>query len=153
MSDRSGPTHLDEEGRARMVDVGAKPVVTRTAVAEATVAMSPEAAGAVAAGEAPKGDVGAVARVAGIQAAKRTPELIALCHTIPLDRAVVDVSVDAPAGRVTVRAECRATARTGVEMEALTAAAVGALNVWDMVKGMDPGVSVTGLRLVEKTKG
>jgi len=153
MSATPHPAHLDAAGNARMVDVAAKPVIARRAVAEAVVAMEPTAAHAVVDGRAPKGDVAAVARVSGLQAAKRTPDLIALCHPIALDRAVVDIAVDAEAGAVTVRAECWATARTGVEMEALTAASVAALNVWDMVKGIDPGVRVTSLRLVEKTKG
>lgn len=153
MSEGPRASHLDAEGRVHMIDVSAKEVVARRAVAEATVRTTPAAAAAIAAGEVPKGDVAALARITGIQAAKRTPELIALCHTIPLEGAAVDVSVDAPAGLVTIRAEVRTSARTGVEMEAVTAVAVAALNVWDMVKGIDPGVAVTGIHLVEKVKG
>jgi cyclic pyranopterin phosphate synthase len=145
--------HLDARGRAQMVGVGHKPPVARRAVAEATVRMAPESARAMSEGALPKGDAAAVARVAGIMAAKRTPELIALCHPLPIDRAAVEVDVDAGAGAVVITATVETTARTGVEMEALTAAAVAALNVYDLVKGVDPGVVVEGIRLLEKTKG
>lgn len=153
MSGPPRPTHLGERGEARMVGVGHKPPLARRAVAEALVRMRPESARAIADGEVPKGDVAAVARVAGIMAAKRTPELVALCHPLPIDRAAVDVAVDPEAGLVTIAAEVETTARTGVEMEALTAAAVAALNVYDMVKGIDPGVVVERVALREKTKG
>ena len=146
------PTHLDERGQARMVGVGHKPAVGRRAVAEAVVRMAPESARAISDGALPKGDAAAVARVAGIMAAKRTPELIALCHPLPIDRAAVDVAVDAGAGEVRITATVETTARTGVEMEALTAASVAALNVYDLVKGIDPAITIDGLRLVEKTK-
>ena len=146
------PTHLDERGQARMVGVGHKPAVGRRAVAEAVVRMAPESARAISEGALPKGDVAAVARVAGIMAAKRTPELVALCHPLPIDRAAVDVAVDAGAGEVRITATVETTARTGVEMEALTAASVAALNVYDLVKGIDPAITIDGLRLVEKTK-
>ena len=146
-------THLDEQGRARMVDVGAKDVSARRAVARARVLMSPETAAAVAAGDAPKGDVLGTARIAGIQAAKRTAELIPLCHPLPLDQVAVELSVDAAAGMVEVVAEARVTARTGVEMEALTAAAVAALTVYDMVKGLQRGVQITDVALLEKAGG
>ena len=146
------PTHLDERGQARMVGVGHKPAVGRRAVAEAVVRMAPESARAISEGALPKGDAAAVARVTGIMAAKRTPELIALCHTLPIDRAAVDVAVDAGAGEVRITATVETTARTGVEMEALTAASVAALNVYDLVKGIDPDITIDGLRLVEKTK-
>lgn len=146
-------THLDEQGRARMVDVGAKDVSARRAVARARVLMSPETAAAVAAGDAPKGDVLGTARIAGIQAAKRTAELIPLCHPLPLDQVAVELSVDAAAGMVEVVAEARVTARTGVEMEALTAAAVAALTVYDMVKGLQRGVQITDVALLEKSGG
>jgi cyclic pyranopterin phosphate synthase len=135
-----------------MVDVGGKPAVRRRAVAEATVAMAPQSAALLAAGELPKGDAAAVARVAGIMAAKRTPELVALCHPLPLDAVTVEVSVDAPAGCVRIVAAAATSARTGVEMEALTAAAVAALNVYDLVKGVDPAVEIRRVRLLEKTK-
>ena len=146
------PTHLDERGQARMVGVGHKPAVGRRAVAEAVVRMSPESARAISEGALPKGDAAAVARVTGIMAAKRTPELIALCHPLPIDRAAVDVAVDAGAGEVRITATVETTARTGVEMEALTAASVAALNVYDLVKGIDAAITIDCLRLVEKTK-
>lgn len=147
------PTHLDERGHARMVDVGHKPVVYRRAVAEAVVRMAPASARALLEGTLPKGDAAAVARVAGIMAAKRTPELIALCHPLPLDRVGVDVEPDPQRGEVRIRATAETRARTGVEMEALTAAAVAALNVYDLVKGIDPDLVIDGVRLLEKTKG
>jgi cyclic pyranopterin phosphate synthase len=151
MSD-DGLTHLDERGQARMVGVGHKPPVARRAVAEALVRMAPASARAMSEGALPKGDAAAVARVAGIMAAKRTPELIALCHPLPIDRAGVEVAVDAVAGEVRITASVETTARTGVEMEALTAAAVAALNVYDLVKGVDPAITIDGIRLLEKTK-
>jgi cyclic pyranopterin phosphate synthase len=146
-------THLDDHGAARMVDVGAKPVTERRAVAEAVVRMAPETARAVLAGDAPKGDVLGTARIAGIQAAKRTGELIPLCHPIGLDHLDLDGAVDAEAGTVTLTATASVTARTGVEMEAMTAAAVAALTVYDMVKGLERGVVIEGVRLLEKTGG
>ena len=118
-------THLDAEGTARMVDVGDKPATDRRAVARAVVRMSPETAAKVAAGDAPKGDVLGTARIAGVLAAKRTGELIPLCHPLGLDHVDVSAEVDAAAGTVTLTAEARVTARTGVEMEAMTAASVG----------------------------
>jgi cyclic pyranopterin phosphate synthase len=145
-------THLDARGEARMVGVGHKPPMARRAVAEATVRMAPASARAMSEGALPKGDAAAVARVAGIMAAKRTPELVALCHPLPLDRAAVEVEVDPDAGRVRIVATVETTARTGVEMEALTAVAVAALNVYDLVKGIDPGPVIDGVRLLEKTK-
>lgn len=153
MSDDPRLTHLDARGEARMVGVGHKPPVPRRAVAEAVVRMAPESARAMSDGALPKGDAAAVARVAGIMAAKRTPELVALCHPLPIDRAAVDVAVDAEAGAVTITAAVETTARTGVEMEALTAAAVAALNVYDLVKGIDAGIVIERVRLLEKTKG
>ena len=146
-------THLDDEGTARMVDVGAKEATARRAVARAVVRMDPATAARVAAGDAPKGDVLGTARIAGIQAAKRTGELIPLCHPLPLDHVDVDAAVDAPAGTVTITAEARVTARTGVEMEALTAASVAALTVYDMVKGIEKGVEITSVVLLEKSGG
>jgi cyclic pyranopterin monophosphate synthase len=146
-------THLDGEGKARMVDVGGKPVTGRRAVAHAVVRMAPETAAAVAAGDAPKGDVLGTARIAGIQAAKRTGELIPLCHPLALDHVDVDARVDVEAGTVTLTAEVRVTARTGVEMEAMTAAAVAALTVYDMVKGLERGVTVEDVRLISKSGG
>ena len=146
-------THLDDAGRARMVEVAGKEVTDRRAVARALVRMSPRTAAAVAAGDAPKGDVLGTARLAGIQAAKRTSELIPLCHPLPLTFVGVDAEVDEAAGLVTLTAEARATARTGVEMEALTAASVAALTVYDMVKGLERGVEIAEVHLLEKEGG
>jgi cyclic pyranopterin phosphate synthase len=145
-----------------MVDVGDKAVTDRRAVARAIVRMSPATAAAVAAGghrspegsgRTPKGDVLGTARIAGIQAAKRTGELIPLCHPLGLDHVDVRAEVDAAAGTVTLVAEARVTARTGVEMEAMTAAAVAALTVYDMVKGVERGVTVAEVALLEKSGG
>ncbi len=144
-------SHLDDAGNARMVDVGAKAVTNRRAVASAVVRMSPATAEAVRRGDAPKGDVIGTARLAGIQAAKRTSELIPLCH--PLALSFVDVTAEVGEDRVTLQAEARTSARTGVEMEAMTAAAVAALTVYDMVKGIERGVSVESVELQEKTGG
>ena len=148
-----GLTHLDDEGAARMVDVGAKPETARRAVARARVRMSPETAAAVVAGDAPKGDVLGTARIAGIMAAKRTGELIPLCHPIGLDAVDVVATVDPAAGEVVLDATASVTARTGVEMEAMTAAAVAALTVYDMVKGVERGVEVASVHLVRKEGG
>jgi cyclic pyranopterin monophosphate synthase len=146
-------THLDEHGTARMVDVGAKPATTRRAVARALVRMSPETAAKVVAGDAPKGDVLGTARTAGILAAKRTSELIPLCH--PLRLTNVDVTFDARRGDGTlgVEARVRTVDKTGVEMEALTAVSVAALTVYDMVKAIDKGMVIGEIRLIEKTGG
>jgi cyclic pyranopterin monophosphate synthase len=146
-------THLDEAGRARMVDVGDKPATDRRAIARAVVRMSPQTAAKVAAGDAPKGDVLGTARIAGVLAAKRTGELIPLCHPLGLDHLDVDAVVDAAAGTVTLTAEARVTARTGVEMEAMTAASVAALTVYDMVKGIERGVEIASVALLEKSGG
>jgi cyclic pyranopterin monophosphate synthase len=136
-----------------MVDVGAKPVTERRAVAEALVRMEPATAAAVVAGDAPKGDVIGTARIAGIQAAKRTAELIPLCHPLPLSFVDVSIEVDAQQGTVSIRSEARTSGQTGVEMEALTACSVAALTVYDMVKGIERGVEIADMRLVEKTGG
>jgi cyclic pyranopterin monophosphate synthase len=146
-------THLDEHGDARMVDVGGKPVTERRAVARAVVQMTPETARIVAACDAPKGDVLGVARIAGIMAAKRTGELIPLCHPMGLDHVDVDGTVDVDAGTVTITASASVTARTGVEMEAMTAASVAALTVYDMVKGVERGVAIEEVVLLEKSGG
>ena len=146
-------SHLDEQGRARMVDVGAKPASERLARARARVKMSPKTALAVQRGDAPKGDVLGPARIAGVQAAKRTDELIPLAHSIPLSFVDVIATVDADAGTVTLEAEARTVAGTGVEMEALTACAVAALTVYDMVKGIERGVAIEEVVLLEKTGG
>jgi cyclic pyranopterin monophosphate synthase len=136
-----------------MVDVGGKEVTDRRAVARAVVRMSPETAELVERGDTPKGDVLGTARIAGIQAAKRTSELIPLCHPLPLSFVDVAVEVDATSGAVTLTAEARTTAQTGVEMEAMTAASVAALTVYDMVKGVERGVQVTEIALLEKSGG
>jgi cyclic pyranopterin phosphate synthase len=146
-------THLDASGRARMVDVGDKPATERRAVAQATVRVSPETAGKVLAGDAPKGDVLGVARIAGIQAAKRTAELIPLCHPLPLSFVGVEGAVDADAGTITLTAEARTIGPTGVEMEAMTAASVAALTVYDMVKGIERGAEIAEVVLLEKSGG
>jgi cyclic pyranopterin phosphate synthase len=146
-------THLDEQGKARMVDVSSKPTSDRRAVAHALIRMTPATAAAVAAGDAPKGDVISTARIAGIQAAKRTDELIPLCHSLPLSYVGVDVAVDAGEGTITLTTEARTNAQTGVEMEALTAAAVAALTIYDMVKGLDKGVEIAEVYLESKSGG
>ena len=146
-------THLDADGTARIVDVSAKPATERWARARAVVRMSPATAARVVAGDLPKGDVVAVARIASIQAAKRTAELIPLCHQLPLSHADCDLEVDAAAGTVTLIAQARTVHGTGVEMEALTAASVGALTVYDMVKGVEKGVTVEQVALLDKTGG
>ena len=136
-----------------MVDVGGKEATDRRAVARAVVQMSPETAAAIERGDAPKGDVLGTARIAGIQAAKRTAELIPLCHPLPLSFVDVVAAIDPGAGSVTLIAEARTTAQTGVEMEAMTACAVAALTVYDMVKGLERGVIVEEVALLEKTGG
>ena len=146
-------THLDAAGRARMVAVGDKPATERRALARAVVRVSPETARAVVAGNAPKGDVLGVARIAGIQAAKRTSELIPLCHPLALSFVGVEGSIDAIAGEIKLIAEARTTGPTGVEMEALTAVAVSALTVYDMVKGIERGAEIAGVALLEKSGG
>lgn len=146
-------THLGAEGRAEMVDVSDKDVTVRRAVAHALVRLSPQTARLVIAGDAPKGDVVGVARIAGIQAAKRTHELIPLCHQLPLAFVGVEAAIDAEAGLIEITAEARTTAQTGVEMEALTAASVAALTIYDMVKGVERGVAIERVELVEKSGG
>jgi cyclic pyranopterin monophosphate synthase len=146
-------THLDETGRARMVDVGDKPATDRRAVARAVVRVTPETAALVAAGDAPKGDVLGVARIAGIQGGKRTSELIPLCHPLALSFLGVEASIDVDAGEITIVAEARTTGPTGVEMEALTAASVAALTVYDMVKGVQRGAEITSVALESKSGG
>ena len=146
-------THLDASGRARMVDVGSKPATERRAVARAVVAVSRETAGRVAAGDAPKGDVLGVARIAGIQAAKRTAELIPLCHPLALSFVGVEGTIDVDAGRIVLTAEARTTGPTGVEMEALTGASVAALTVYDMIKGIERGAEIVEVVLLEKSGG
>jgi cyclic pyranopterin phosphate synthase len=146
-------THLDADGHARMVDVGAKPETDRVATARAVVRMSPQTAAAVAAGDAPKGDVIGTARLAAIQAAKRTDQWIPLCHTLPLNSFDVEIDVDPATGTVIVTTTARVHARTGVEMEAMVGAAAGALTIYDMVKGIERGVVVERVELLEKSGG
>jgi cyclic pyranopterin phosphate synthase len=146
-------THLDASGRASMVDVSDKPATERRARARAVVRVSPETAAKVAAGDAPKGDVIGVARIAGIQAAKRTSELIPLCHPLALSYVGVEGAIDVAAGEIELIAETRTTGPTGVEMEALTAVSVAALTVYDMVKGVERGAEIAGVVLLEKAGG
>lgn len=148
-----GLTHLDASGRARMVDVGAKDVTRRVATAACRVQMSPATAARLADGDLPKGDALPVARLAGIQAAKRTPELIPLCHHVALTSVDVDVAVDAPSGVAVVTATATAADRTGVEMEAMVAASTAALALYDMVKAVQKDVVVSDLRLLAKSGG
>ena len=146
-------THLDEQGRARMVDVGDKPVTERVCVARAEVRMAPETLAAITEGRTPKGDVFATARIAGIQAAKRTDEWIPLAHPLPVESIEVQLTPDAQACCVRVEATVRAHARTGVEMEALVAVSAAGLVIYDMCKAIDRGMTVGGIRLVRKTGG
>src|SRR5438874_629794 len=141
-------THLDEHGQARMVDVGDKQPSDRRAVARAIIRVAPETAAIVEQGDTPKGDVLGTARIAGIQAAKRTAELIPLCHPLPLSFVGVDGSIDSEEGTITLTAEARTTGLTGVEMEALTAASVAALTVYDMVKGIERGAVIEQVALL-----
>ena len=146
-------THLDERGRARMVDVSAKPESQRTAVAEGAVRMSREAFELVASQAVAKGDVLAVAEVAGAMGAKRTGELIPLCHPVGLDLVEVEARLEPELPGVRITAMAKATGRTGVEMEALTSVAVACLTVYDMVKAVDRGMTIEDVRLVSKTGG
>ncbi len=144
-------THLDGQGKARMVDVGGKAETHRVAIAEGRIAMSAEALAAIRDGTVPKGDVLAAARIAGIMAAKKTAELIPLCHPLALDAVTVDFALE-DAG-VLVTASASLTGRTGVEMEALSAASVALLTIYDMAKAVDKGMVISGLRLIEKRGG
>jgi cyclic pyranopterin phosphate synthase len=146
-------THLDAAGQARMVDVGDKPETAREAVARGEVAMRPETAALIQRGGVPKGDVLATARLAGIMAAKRTPDLIPLCHALPLTGADVSFRWDDQRSRLLIEAAARTVGKTGVEMEALTAVAVAALTVYDMCKAVDRGMRIEAVRLVRKTGG
>jgi len=146
-------THLDQQGRARMVDVGEKPVSQRHAVARAVVRMTPQTAQRLVARDVPKGDVLATARIAGMLAAKRTSDLIPLCHALPLSSVSIEEDVDAAAGTLTLVAQARTTAQTGVEMEALTAASVAALTVYDMLKALERGIEIASIALLEKSGG
>jgi cyclic pyranopterin phosphate synthase len=146
-------THLDEQGAARMVDVGAKPDSERAAVAGGVVYMQPETLRLIRDGALKKGDVLTVARIAGIMAAKRTSELIPLCHPIALTKVDVDLSLDEAASAVRIRAMARTIGKTGVEMEALTAVSAAALTIYDMAKAVDRGMRISDIRLLEKHGG
>jgi cyclic pyranopterin phosphate synthase len=152
-AERRRLTHVDRSGRPRMVDVSAKPATARRAVAEAFVTLSPETLSLVIDGGAEKGDVLGVAELAGVMGGKRTSDLIPLCHPIALTDLVVSVKPDRAAGGLLVRAEAATTGPTGVEMEALTAASIAALTVYDMVKGVERGVEIQSVRLVAKSGG
>ena len=152
-AERRRLTHVDRSGRPRMVDVSDKPATARRAVAEAFVAMAPETLSLVIDGGAAKGDVLGVAELAGVMGGKRTSDLIPLCHPIALTDLVVAITPDRAAGGVRIRAEAATTGPTGVEMEALTAASVAALTVYDMVKGVERNVEIRGVRLIAKSGG
>jgi cyclic pyranopterin phosphate synthase len=147
----SGLTHLDADGAAHMVDVGDKAVTSRRAVATGHIAIAADALAAIRDGAAKKGDVLAVARVAGIMAAKKTAELIPLCHPLPLTRVTLDLVLDDTG--ITATALAATDGKTGVEMEALTAVSVALLTIYDMAKAMDRGMTITGIRLLEKAGG
>lgn len=147
----SGLTHLDSQGAARMVDVGGKPETARSATATGRIRMSPQALDAVREGSGPKGDVLAAARIAGIMAAKKTGELIPLCHPLSLDAVQVEFAFEDDAVRATARASL--TGRTGVEMEAMTAVSIALLTIYDMAKALDKGMVIEAVRLLEKTGG
>jgi cyclic pyranopterin phosphate synthase len=149
----SGLTHFDESGAAVMVDVSAKEITERVAVAEARVRMAPETLDVVKRGDAKKGDVIAIARLAGIMGAKRTADLIPLCHPLPLQSVTLDLEADDALPGLVIRATAKVTARTGVEMEALTAASVASLTVYDMLKAIDRGMTIENVRLIEKRGG
>ena len=146
-------SHLSKGGEARMVDVSAKPATERVAVAEGHVVMAAKTLDLVLAGNAKKGDVVGAARIAGIMAAKRTHELIPLCHPLSVSKIVVDIEPDRALSRLIVRATVKVTGPTGVEMEALTAVAVACLTIYDMVKAVERGMRIEGIRLVEKRGG
>ncbi len=148
----TGFTHFDAAGHAAMVDVGAKPETARSATARARVTMQPQTLRMILAGQARKGDVLGVARLAGIMGAKRTADLIPLCHPLPITAVTVDLTPDGE-DAVAIEATVRTTGRTGVEMEALTAASIAALTVYDMCKAVDRGMRVDGLRVVAKSGG
>ena len=149
----SSLTHFDSSGQAHMVDVGDKPVTHRVAVAAGRIAMQPATFALVAGGTSKKGDVLGVARIAAIQAAKRTSELIPLCHPLAITKIAVDFTLDPAARAVECRAEVRTSGQTGVEMEALTAVQIGLLTIYDMCKAVDRGMEIGGVRLLEKRGG
>lgn len=146
-------THLDAQGHAAMVDVGEKEITSREAVAQGEVRMLPETLVAIRDGNVPKGDVLAAARIAGIMAAKKTPELIPLCHTLLLTKVAVDFAIDEAVSRVVITATVRCNGKTGVEMEALTAVSVAALTIYDMAKALEKTMTIGDIRLLEKRGG
>ena len=146
-------THLDADGRARMVDVSAKPATAREAVAAGLVRMKPETLALALGGQSKKGDVRAVAEIAGVMAAKRTSDLIPLCHPLSLSKVAVEVAPDASGAGLSVIARVKTTGPTGVEMEALTAVSVACLTIYDMLKAADKGMTIDAVRLIEKTGG
>jgi cyclic pyranopterin phosphate synthase len=152
-ADRRRLTHVDRRGRPRMVDVSAKPVTARRAVAEALVAVEQETLSLVIDGSGPKGDVLTVAELAGVMAAKKTAELIPLCHPLPLTDVGVEIVPDRSSGALRIRTTVATTSQTGVEMEALTAASVAALTVYDMIKAVDRTAEIRHIRLLEKSGG
>ncbi|MGY8642717.1 MAG: cyclic pyranopterin monophosphate synthase MoaC [Verrucomicrobiales bacterium] len=151
-SDSQKLTHLREDGSAAMVDVGDKPVIRREATASGKILLQSETVAAITEGDVPKGDVLAVARVAGIQAAKRTADLIPLCHQLPLTNVAVDFETLPESQGIGIRATVRTDAKTGVEMEALTAVSIAALTIYDMCKAIDKTMEISDVTLVEKTK-
>ncbi len=153
MSGGGGLTHIDAAGNAVMVDVGGKEVTDRTATAEGRVEMAPATLARIAERGFKKGDVLGIAQLAGIMGAKRTADLVPLCHPLPLTSVTVELEPLAEESAVAVRATCKVTGRTGVEMEALTAVAVAALTVYDMCKAVDRGMRITGIRLAHKAGG
>ena len=146
-------THLDEQGNAKMVDVGDKDVTSREAVARGHVSVQPETLRLIKEGLMKKGDVLTIAQLAGIMGAKKTSELIPLCHPLPLDRVDVELELDEAESRIEITATAKTTARTGVEMEALTAVSVAALTLYDMCKSVDRGMRIEAVRLVKKSGG
>ncbi|MBR0936649.1 cyclic pyranopterin monophosphate synthase MoaC [Bradyrhizobium jicamae] len=146
-------THIDARGEARMVDVSAKPATERTAVAEGRVLMSKATLALIESGRAKKGDVLATARIAGIMAAKRTSELIPLCHPLALSKVTIDITTDGKLPGCLVRATVKVTGPTGVEMEALTAVSIACLTIYDMIKAVERGVRIEGIHLIEKIGG
>ncbi|MGB5904180.1 MAG: cyclic pyranopterin monophosphate synthase MoaC [Xanthobacteraceae bacterium] len=153
MARKPALTHIDSKGEARMVDVSAKPATERVAVAEGSVVMSKATLDLIVKGDAAKGDVLGTARIAGIMAAKRTSELIPLCHPLALSKVTLDITPDAALPGCRIEATVKVTGPTGVEMEALTAVSVAALTVYDMIKAVERGVRIEGIRLVEKRGG
>lgn len=149
----TGFTHFDEKGAAHMVNVGDKDITERSATATARVIMKPETLSLIQDGKAKKGDVLGVARLAGIMAAKKTADLIPLCHPLALTNVTVEFSIDEPAAAIDIFATCKLKGRTGVEMEALTAVSVTGLTIYDMCKAVDRGMEITGTRLLEKSGG